>query len=85
MSLGKPVLATKVGGIEQTIVDGESGLLVAPGDPNALQAALDKLLGDPAFCRSLGENARARYEAKFTLEAMVRNHEQLYEERLGRS
>ncbi|RNM13072.1 glycosyltransferase [Nocardioides pocheonensis] len=62
---GKPVIASRVGGIQDQIIDGESGLLLDdPTDLDSFGAALDRLLGDVALAAKLGENARER----------VRNH-----------
>src|SRR5205823_12324570 len=54
MSCGLPVVATRVGGNPEVIVDGQTGLLVPPGDPPALAAAILQLLGDETRCRNLG-------------------------------
>lgn len=57
---GLPVVAHAIGGVPEAVVDGETGLLVAPGDSPALTAAFARLLDDPALCRRLGEAGRAR-------------------------
>ena len=54
-----PVIATPVAGVSELIRDGETGLLVPPGDIDGLAKALDRLLGDPELCRRLGEAGRA--------------------------
>ncbi len=54
-----PVIATPVAGVSELVRDGETGLLVPPGDVNGLVAALDRLLSDPELCRRLGEAGRA--------------------------
>ncbi len=59
MAAGLAVLATTVGGIPEVIVDGVTGLLVAPADPGALASALGRLAGDPALRADLGAAARA--------------------------
>ena len=59
MAHGRPVVATAVGGLVEAIVDGESGLLVPPGDVAALRAALERLLGD-AELQSPSRRATAR-------------------------
>lgn len=63
---GRPVVASWTGGVPDAVVDGETGLLVPPGDPDALAAALDRLLGDPDLARRLGEQGRARVRAHYT-------------------
>jgi glycosyltransferase involved in cell wall biosynthesis len=60
MAHGRPVVASAVGGIPDLVVDGETGLLVPPGDPKALRAALERLLGDPALRRRMGQAGRGR-------------------------
>ena len=57
---GVPVVATPVGGIVENVVDGETGLLVPPGNARALADAIVRLLDDPALARSLAERARPR-------------------------
>ena len=57
---GRPVVATAVGDLAELIDDGETGLLVPPGDPPALAAALAHLLADPALAARLGEGGRRR-------------------------
>jgi glycosyltransferase involved in cell wall biosynthesis len=60
MAHGRAVVATSVGGLPDMVVDGETGLLVPPGDPAALRAALDRLLADADLRRRLGAAARER-------------------------
>lgn len=63
MAAGLPVLTTTVGAIPELV--GDAGILVAPSDPRALGAALDRLIGDPALRRSLGARAAARARERF--------------------
>ena len=63
MALGRPVVATAVGGIPDVVTDGECGRLVAPEDVDTLAAALIELGRDPALRRKLGEAAAQRAEA----------------------
>jgi glycosyltransferase involved in cell wall biosynthesis len=60
MAHARPVVATAVGGLPDMVVDGETGLLVPPRDPQALRAAIDRLLADPDLRHRLGRNARTR-------------------------
>ena len=60
MSAGCPVVASRIAGIDEAVVDGETGLLVPPGDAPALAAALIRLLGDPELRDRLGAAASAR-------------------------
>jgi glycogen synthase len=66
MACGTPVVATRVGGIPEVVVDGETGWLVPPGDPAALAEALRGALGDPVRARRMGEAGRRRVEAHFS-------------------
>ena len=68
---GLPVLATRVGGTEDVIVDGENGLLVPVDDQAALHDGLQRLLRDEALCARLGASARATVEARYALDATV--------------
>ena len=60
MAHGKPVVASAVGGLLGLVVDGETGLLVPPGDTVALRAAIERLLGDRELRHRLGQGARER-------------------------
>lgn len=62
MALGKPVVASAVGGVPELIEDGRSGLLVRPGDADALAAAIARVLDDPALAARLGAAGRERAE-----------------------
>jgi glycosyltransferase involved in cell wall biosynthesis len=68
MAGGVAVVSTPVGAIPDAIVDGETGLLVPPGEVAALAGAVHRLLGDPGLRQRLADNARARFEAMFTIE-----------------
>ncbi len=85
MAAGVPVVASAVGGIPHQIQHETEGLLVPPGDPDALGDALLGLLRDPAYTRSLGEAGRRRAHSEFGYETMVRRIEGVYREALGRS
>jgi glycosyltransferase involved in cell wall biosynthesis len=77
MAMGLPVVATRVGGVAELVVPGETGWLVPPRDPAALAAAISQLLADPRTLRDFalaGQRRAARY---FPLAAMVRGHEHL--------
>src|SRR5207248_1164577 len=65
MAQGKPVVATAVGGTPELVVHGETGLLVQPGDVEALAAALAQLLADPEQARRMGEAGRERVQREF--------------------
>jgi glycosyltransferase involved in cell wall biosynthesis len=71
MALGRPVVTSDVGGAGEAVVDGETGIVVPPGDPAAGAAALAKLAADPASAQAMGEHGRARQREHFDGEAMV--------------
>ncbi|MBN2172057.1 MAG: glycosyltransferase [Candidatus Krumholzibacteriota bacterium] len=84
MSCGLPVVARDVGGNRELVVDGETGLLTAGGDPALLAGLVLDLLRDPARRRALGEAGRRRVLAEFTTECMVERALAHYERILGR-
>jgi glycosyltransferase involved in cell wall biosynthesis len=71
MALGRPIVASAVGGIPEMIEDGVSGVLVPPDDAAALARALVALLGDPARRERLGAAARARLATRFSREGFA--------------
>jgi glycosyltransferase involved in cell wall biosynthesis len=75
---GIPCIATRVGGIPDIVVDGETGLLVPPKDAEALAEALIALVADPARRQAMGEAARRRIVPDYGLERMVAHIEALY-------
>ena len=80
MTLGRPVVATTVGGTPELVADGETGLLVPPRDVEALTAALKRVLDDEGLRRRLGEAGRHRVAERFSSEAMTRNVLAVYDE-----
>lgn len=83
MAAGIPVVSSAIGGTEELIEDGRSGLLVAPGDAQALAAALRKALGDAELRQSLAARARERVEAGLRREQMAERVSHVYRELLG--
>jgi len=71
MACGVPVVAARVGGVVESVVDGETGFLVAPGDPSDLAAALTRLLTDPNLRYAMGAAARRRCEEVFSWEKVA--------------
>lgn len=71
MAASRPIVATRAGGVPEIVLDGETGLLVPPGDDAALAEAALALLADPARARRLGDAGRRRVAEAFTLEAQV--------------
>jgi sugar transferase (PEP-CTERM/EpsH1 system associated) len=84
MAAGLPVVATAVGGTPEVVVDGVTGLLVPPRDPDALARAIESLLRDPGLRRKMGQAGWKRVERCFSVEQMVRKTEYLYETLLNR-
>ncbi len=80
MSLGKPTVATDVGGNGQLIIDGKNGLLVPFADSASMANAFLKLAEDKAFYHQCAKAAKEDYDRAFTAEIMVKNLEQLYKE-----
>jgi glycosyltransferase involved in cell wall biosynthesis len=85
MAAGKPVVATRVGGLPELIEHGVHGLLFELRDAPGLAASLADLLGDPRRREEMGERARARQLSEFDLTSSVERLEQLYEELYLRS
>ena len=75
-----PVIATRVGGNAELVVDGETGTLVPRADADALAAALGKYLGSPDLRRAHGAAGLARVQRQFSLDVMVGNYQKEYEE-----
>jgi len=78
MAYGKPIVATKVGGIPELVADGSTGFLVARGDSGLAAAKLEKLVNDPALRQRLGEAGREIVSEKFDLKRNVAQLIQLY-------
>jgi glycosyltransferase involved in cell wall biosynthesis len=81
MALGKPLVATRIGGIPETVGDG--GLIVEPGDPVSLAATLTRLLRDPALCQQLGRAARAKAERDFAAPVVAQQVLAVYQQALS--
>lgn len=78
MASGVPVVATHVGGVDELVEHGETGLLTPPGATGALARAIEDLLRDPARRAAMAAAARRRARAEFDLDAMIRTYEALY-------
>lgn len=78
MARGIPVIGSNIGGIPEVIKDGETGLLVPPGDPDALAEAISFILSNPGKAKKMGIAGRRRVEENFTSEIMARNYESLF-------
>jgi glycosyltransferase involved in cell wall biosynthesis len=83
MGAAKPVVASDIGGNDEAVARGDTGLLVPPDDPEALATGLRAVLGDPALARRLGEGGRERARELYSVERMVRSMADAYRELLG--
>lgn len=79
----RPVVASALAGVPELVADGETGLLVPPGDAAALAGAVRRLLDDPALAARLGAAGRRELEAGYTAEAMAARTTGLYERLLA--
>jgi starch synthase len=84
MACGTAVIASNVGGIPEVVSDGETGLLVPPGEPAALAGALNSLLGDPGRAAAMGRLGRKRAVADFGWPAIAAQTAALYSELASR-
>lgn len=82
MAAGKPVIATRVGGSPEQIIDGVTGLLVPPQDAGAIAQALLRLLRSPGLRREMGAAAQRHVQENFSVAIMTRNHTRLYDDLL---
>jgi colanic acid/amylovoran biosynthesis glycosyltransferase len=82
MAAGVPVVGSRVGGIPEMVVDGETGLLTSPRDPAALAHALHGLLADATLRRRYGAAARARAQSEFNLSLHAARLQTVYDDLL---
>ncbi len=78
-SVGVPVVASRVGGIPDVIIDGKTGLLVAPGNVDSLSEAIIQLLTNKKMADDIRHAARQRIESEFSLEKMIEKTAAVYE------
>ncbi len=83
MAAGKPVIASAVGGTDEAVIPGETGLLVPPADPIALATAIRTLLDDSPLAQRLALNGRAGVQREFSAKRMVQRVTQVYDELLS--
>jgi glycosyltransferase involved in cell wall biosynthesis len=84
MAAGLPVVSSRVGGVPELVADGETGLLVPPGDPAAMAAALGRLVADAGLRRRLGAAGRERAQRCFDVRRQRRAHLACYARELSR-
>lgn len=83
MAAARPVVATDIGGNAETVADGETGLIVPPGDAGALAEAIERLLGDPVLHQRLSLAARRRAIERYSRERMIEETIRQYTSLLG--
>jgi alpha-maltose-1-phosphate synthase len=83
MACGTAVVGSKVGGIPEVVADGQTGLLVPPGDPAALAQAVNELVTDERQAAEMGRRGRARAEAEFGWASIAAQTAELYAELTG--
>jgi len=71
MAAARPVVASRVGGLAEVVVDGETGLFAEPGEPGSLATALATLAKDRELRARLGEGGRRRVRARYTAARMA--------------
>lgn len=74
----KPVIASAVGGLKESVINGKTGLSVPPGDPDALSNAIMKLLGDNDLAQKLAAAGQEHARNKFSIKSMAERNEKLY-------
>lgn len=79
MAAGKPVIASAVDGIPEVVIDGQTGLLIPPSDPQALANAMLWLAHNPSEAQAMGRAGRCRVASLFNQERMVKETESLYQ------
>lgn len=68
MAFAKPIVASRIGGIPEQVIDGQTGLLFEPGNATELASVMDRMMDSPSMRRAMGQAGRARLEHEFTLD-----------------
>jgi len=84
MAAGKPVIATRVGGVPEVVIDGVTGLLTSPGDPVDLANGVCRLLENPTLAERLGK-AGARNVASFDWPSVAEHYDRVYDDACARA
>ena len=84
MACGLPVIATRVGGNPELVLEGVTGSLVPPADPNALTEAIVRYLKNPELVANQGRAGRALTDSRFSMESMVNSYMRVYDRVLER-
>ncbi len=82
--MGVPVVATRVEGIPEVVLEGESGVLVDKDSPVQIAEALLEILSAPDLGKEMGRRGKEHVLKHFTIESMVDSHERLYKELLAK-
>ena len=85
MACGRPVVASRLGGIREVVTSEESGMLVDPADPVEFSAAIIRLLNDEPFAGRIGEQGRHIVRERYSWEAIAARHIEFYEKYLNKS
>ncbi|MCJ7635277.1 glycogen synthase [Candidatus Bathyarchaeota archaeon] len=80
MACARPVVSTRVGGIVDVVLDGQTGLLVSPGKPEELAEAVNRILSNPTLGERMGKAGRTRVETLFTWKKVAEDTLSLYQE-----
>ncbi len=80
MRAGLPVIASRVGGVPESVIDGQNGFLVEPSDLSQLAVSVKRLIDDPLLRMRMGAAGRALYEERFTVTAMLHKTRSAYEQ-----
>jgi glycosyltransferase involved in cell wall biosynthesis len=83
MAMGKPMVATRVGGVPEVIDDGRDGLIVPPANSDSLRVALDRMLQDTTFAERLGRAAAEKVRTRFSADLLARRTTEVYRQVLG--
>lgn len=83
MACGTPAIATNVGGMPETVIDGVTGFVVPPGDPRTLRSRLEQLVGDPSLADQLGRAAATHVRGSFNWDRVVDRCLEAYGMRTG--
>jgi len=85
MASGLPVLATAVGGNADLVADGETGVIVPPGDPLPMAHHLLALASDPSHAHTMGQLGRQRVLERFSMQAMMATYQSVYDQQMQRA
>ena len=80
---GRPIVATKVGGIPEVVLDGENGILIEPRNPEQLVNAIGQLLDHPELCQRMGEAGRRRVIENYSWQENTEKVKTTYEKLLS--